>query len=187
MSRIFQKKKAIFIVILVLAILIALYFLVWYIYYCKDIKPLLEKTEKYRTITDQGYTIRNDTFHNDTLGGIITLATPPVGKFSGNLSILQATILDDNHNILNPYSVDITIFLKFNKTIKVTIYNTATSPTVDYSINAEDIYEVDKNMNIIDKDNHTQESLKLYETNRDVINELRAELVRRFGEDNLFE
>ncbi len=37
-------------------------------------------------------------------------------------------------------------------------------------------------MNIIDSENHSSESLALFETNRDIITKLKTELLIRFGE-----
>lgn len=188
MKKLFNRKNLKFIIpISILLIILCSYIIIWLIYYNKTIKPLLDKSNGYNTQTIQGYTVKNDTFENDKLSGIVTLATPSFGKFSGNLSILQAIEPDSSQNISDPYTVDITISLKFKKSVLVTIYNSGSSTNSNLSISAEDIFEVDKDMNIIDKDKHTAESLELYEANRDVINELRAELVRRFGEDNLFD
>ena len=180
------QKKVLLIIISTIILAIITYIGVWTYYYYRNIKPLIDKTTNYSVSAEDGFDLRYDQFRTANIRGNISLATKSFGHFGGNLTILQGTIVDENFNILNDYYSDLTVSLDFKKEYYVTIYkNTGSGHSIEAI--AVDFYEVDKNMNVIDKDNHTTESMELFEANRDLINELRSELVRRFGEDNLFD
>ena len=151
----------------------------------KTVKPLIDKARSYSTAEDGDFSVWYEEFSTESIKGTVALSTMSFGSFGGNLTILQGTIVDDIFKVINEYYSDLTISLDLIPKCYVTLYQNTDMETATSSTTV-DVYEVDKNMNIKDINNHTQESLKLYETNRDVINELRAELVRRFGEENLF-
>ena len=142
---------------------------------------------QYETETIKGVMGRFDSFNNKKLCGEISIGIPDFGKFSGNVSILQGTMIDENDKIINKYNVDLSIFIKFNNKYFITIYESNNNENrLEIASNAIDRFEVDKDMNILNKESHTAYSLKIFEEQMPISIDLKAELINRFGEEIIF-
>lgn len=186
-----NKKKRIVIVSLSIAVvLIGSYIILWLWFYNNKINPIVQIADDnhYETDITGRTTGRFDSFSRDYIYGSISIGIPSFSRFSGNVSILQGTIIDENDIIINKYNVDLTVFVRLKNKYFITIYESDNNEnSMVITSNAIDRFEVDKDMNILDKESHTDDSLDLFEEQKPIILELKAELMDRFGAEILFD
>ena len=183
-------KKRTIILLSIIIVFIMAYVFSWYLFYNSKVKPIVEIADKnnYETEVSGNTTGRFDSFSREGIYGSVSIGIPGFGKYSGNVSILQGTMIDEDDNILNNYAVDLTVFIKVKNKYFVTLYESAINEnSMGISSIAIDRFEVDKDMNLIDDGSHNEDTLELFKEQKSVILNLKNELTERFGEENLFE
>lgn len=178
-----KPKKIVFAVITLILLYVIGRTVTWLIYYNSKIKPLYDSAREhnYQTADDGALCCE---FQREGVRGGITLWTKGFWDFAGNISAVQGIEVDDDYKPKDKYNVEIRIYLQLNYNYWVEIGEVKEHGSgVNSGVSTSYIpFHVDKEMNLIDKDDHTDKEIEMFNSQKETIRILRDQIKETFGD-----